>query len=171
MIKDEIYIRPIDHADAELVLDWENNEENWSVSENDSPYSIIDILVLIGELQNVRKAKQGRWMICLPENGRPIGNVDLTEINFEDNSCSVGILIADKENRRKGYALMALQLIEEEALKLDLRKLRCTVHFDNMESVALFLKNNYKKIGIENPSSSKEDDYIEIIKFEKCLKK
>ena len=53
MIKDEIYIRPVNHADAELILDWENNEENWSVSENDSPYSIGDIIVLIGELKNV----------------------------------------------------------------------------------------------------------------------
>lgn len=171
MIKDEIYIRPVNHADAELILDWENNEENWSVSENDSPYSIVDIIVLIGELKNVLKAKQARWMICLTESGKPIGNVDLTEINFNDHCCSIGILIANRANRRKGYALKALQLIESEALRLNLRKMRCTVHSDNRSSVDLFLKKDYVKIGIENPSSSEEDDYIEIIIFEKCLKK
>ena len=148
--------------DAVLILDWENNVENWAVSENDSKYSLFDIVMLIGELQDIQKAKQGRWIICTTEDDAVIGCVDLTEVNFEENRAEVGILIAEKENRRKGYALQALQLIESKAEELDLNKLSCSIHSTNISSLELFKKNDYKQL-----DKISNDIYF----FEKWLKK
>ena len=166
-----IYLRYIQTQDAALVLDWENNQENWAVSENDSPYSIYDILVLIGELQDIQRAKQARWMICSDLNNQAIGNVDLTEIDFENKVATVGILIAEKELRNKGYASQALVLIEKEANKLKIDKLTCSIHADNLASISLFLKNGFEKIGKQDAPDLKNDQYIDVILFEKWLKK
>ena len=167
----QIYIRPILMEDAGIVLDWENNEENWGVSENGSKYSLFDIIVLIKELQDIKKSMQARWMICLENTGEAIGNVDLTEINFEAKEATVGILIADKKYRNKGMAIESLRLVEGKALELDLLKLNCTIHEDNTSSINLFLKNDYEKIGETNDSELKNGEYINIILFEKWLKK
>ncbi len=171
MSDSSIFLRYIEAKDAKQVLDWENNEENWAVSENDSPYSIYDILVLIEELQDIQKAKQARWMICLSINNKAIGNVDLTEIDFKNKQATVGILIADKELRNKGFASEAIRLIEVEAVKIGVEKLVCTIHQSNKASIALFLKSGFKKIGLQKEPDLKEGDYIEALLFEKWLKK
>lgn len=170
MSDSSIYLRYIETRDAEQVLDWENNEENWAVSENDSPYSIYDILILIGELQSIQNAEQARWMICLNETQEAIGCVDLTEIDFENKVASVGILIANKELRKKGFASKALQLIENEAIDLGLTLLKCSIHADNLASISLFTKNNYKNTGKQKEAELKGDKYIEVLLFEKWLK-
>ncbi len=162
MENSSIYIRQVTIDDAKNILDWENNEENWGVSENDSPYTLYDIIVLIGELQNVVNAKQGRWMICLKENNQAIGCVDITGIDFETGVGDVGILIADKSFRKKGYASISLEQIEKEAFNLGLDKLTCSIHSSNIASINLFLKSGYMEI---------EKEKIGIRFFEKWLKK
>ena len=159
MNKSSVYLRYIEVKDAELVLEW------------DSPYSIYDILVLIGELQNVSKAKQARWMICLSENDKAIGNVDLTEIDFNKMEATIGILIACKEYRRKGFASKAIKLIESKAVALNLKKLHCSVHKDNIGSCNLFIKNKFMKIGEKLELEFKGGAYIDILLLEKWLKK
>ncbi|MBL1280395.1 MAG: GNAT family N-acetyltransferase [Fluviicola sp.] len=166
-----IYLRYVEAKDAALILDWENNEENWAVSENDSPYSLFDIHVLIGELQDIPNAKQARWMICLSENDEAIGNIDLTEIDFKKKEATVGILVACKEYRQKGIASKSLQLIEDESIRLGVEKFICSVHKDNLASCQLFLKNNFRKIGEKKEPNSSEDEYIDVLLFEKWLKK
>lgn len=166
-----IYIRYVEFKDAELVLDWENNQENWAVSENDSPYSIYDVLVLIGELQDIRKVNQARWMICLSGSNKAIGNVDLTEIEFDKHESTVGILIADVIQRNKGYASLALELIERQAEELEINKLNCSIHSDNTASISLFEKNGFIKIGKLEKPAVKDGQNIDVLLFEKWLKK
>lgn len=166
-----IYIRYIEFKDAEQVLDWENNQENWAVSENDSPYSIYDVLVLIGELQDIKKVNQARWMICLSSSDEAIGNIDLTEIEFNKHESTVGILIADELQRNKGYASLALQMIERQAEELEIIKLKCSIHSDNTASVSLFEKNGFIKVGKLNEPTVKNGQNIDVLLFEKWLKK
>jgi len=156
--------------DAPLILDWENNEEFWAVSENDSAYQLFDIQHLIMTLQNIEKAKQARWMICLRENDQAIGCVDLTEINFENESATVGILISDRKNRRKGYAISTLKNIEDVALELNIKHLKCTIHEENSQSVILFEKSNYVRVGESFDASDSEGEGKKIIELEKWLK-
>ena len=162
MLNNSIYIRQVEFDDAPFILDWENNKDNWAVSENDSKYSLFDIVALISELQDVKKAKQGRWVICTVDTHLVVGCVDLTDVNFEEKMAGVGILIAEKENRRKGYALKALQLIEQKAKDLELNKLSCSIHSTNISSIDLFKKNEYKQV-----KNTSNDIYF----FEKWLKK
>ena len=144
---ENVYIRKIDFGDADDVLVWENDVENWRSSSNDSPYTILDIINLISELQDVAVAKQGRWIICGVSDDRTIGAVDLTEINFEKGIATVGVLVAKKDDREKGFATAGIKFLESEARGLGIKKLACTIHSDNYASIRLFEKLNFEKIG------------------------
>ncbi|MGB0915624.1 MAG: GNAT family N-acetyltransferase [Crocinitomicaceae bacterium] len=165
-----ISIRQIDISDAAEVLRWENDVENWSASNNDSPYQLWDIVRLIESLHDIERAKQGRWMIIEDSSERRIGTVDLCAIDFDSNEAIVGILIANKSDRQKGFALESLKLIEEEALKLGLEKLTCMIHPTNHGSIKLFEKSNFNKIGLSDDKYLSDGVYIEALLFEKWLK-
>ena len=54
----EIALRLPILSDAATILSWENNPENWDVSDNDSPYSLEDIINLINSFHGVEKPEQ-----------------------------------------------------------------------------------------------------------------
>jgi len=166
-----VYIRPIELSDATEVLRWENDVENWSSSNNDSPYQLWDIVRLIESLQNRAVSKQARWIICDSETNKVLGAVDLCAIDLDVKEAIVGILIADKKNRGKGSAFEGLRLIEVEAVNMGLDKLTCMIHPENKPSVTLFEKCNFKKIGQSDDKYLSDGVYIEALLFEKWLKK
>ena len=166
-----ISIRPIELSDAAVVLQWENDVENWNSSNNDSPFQLWDIVRLIESLADINKSKQGRWIITEHSTGRRIGTIDLCAIDFENHQAIVGILIADKIDRKKGYASDALGLIELEARKLGLERLTCMIHPMNEPSLRLFQKRDFNKIGLSDDKYLSDGVYIEALLFEKWLKK
>lgn len=153
--------------DAELILSWENDKENWEVSENDSLYTLEDIRNLITELKDPVVAGQARYMITTGNDN--LGAVDLFQIDFNEGKAGVGILIADKNNRRKGIALKALQLVEKKALALNVNYLTATIHTNNEPSLKLFEKAGYTKKQSAETTNLPNADYLQTILVEKWL--
>lgn len=137
----EIALRLPIISDAETILSWENNPENWEVSDNDSPYSLGDIIQLIESFQHSEKPAQLRFIIH--SNEIILGAVDIFDINYENKSGAIGILIAEEAFRRKGYASIALELIEVEAKKMGINHLSALIHSENEKSRKLFEKTGY----------------------------
>lgn len=150
--------------DAETILSWENNPENWDVSDNDSAYSIEDILQLIESFKNSIKPEQLRFIIHSEDI--LLGAVDIFDINYENKSGAIGILIAEEEFRRKGLASKALSLIEDEARKLGINRLSALIHSENEKSRKLF-----EKMGYLIRSKSKAGDQSNTIVVEKWVEK
>ena len=88
----EIALRLPKISDAETILNWENNPDNWEVSENDSPYNLEDIIALIKSFQTENLPSQLRFIIHAEEV--LLGAVDIFDINYENKSGAIGILIA-----------------------------------------------------------------------------
>lgn len=147
-------------SDAPTILSWENNPENWVVSDNTSPYSIDDIEQLILSFHDLKKPSQLRFMICKDEI--LLGAVDIFDINYENKSGSIGILIAEDEFRRKGYASKALQMIELEAQKLGIYQLKALIHTNNNKSRNLFEKMGYL---ISKEEKGQQTNTIEVEKW------
>jgi RimJ/RimL family protein N-acetyltransferase len=100
-----------------------------------------------------------------------LGAVDLTEIDFDKKEASVGVLIAVKEHRRKGYARESLEELSLEAINLGLDRLIATVQIDNIASQNLFQKCHYNTIAKSDDRYLNEGKYIETLLFEKWLRK
>lgn len=167
MINSILLRKPI-LSDALTILKWENNPENWSVSDNEGEYSQNDIENLIGSFTSLKAADQMRYLIEEPISKELLGAVDLFDI--QEDKASVGVLIAEKRHRNKGIASQSLLLLEDVCLNhSEIRRLNATVATENHSSIALFNKCGYQKVE-KRREKLNNGEYIETILFEKWLK-
>jgi diamine N-acetyltransferase len=168
---DDIMLRRVVGADAPLLLKWENNQENWRVSDRSESLTLNDLAVFIEEQENaLTTLDQIRFMIVERRTRNCIGTIDLYEIDWKLDSGYVGILIAEKANRRRGAAVHSLLLLERLALEqLELECLLARIHKDNKGSQALFTRAGFKK-KIDNFNLDKADAaFVDCNIFEKWL--
>lgn len=143
-----IYLRPVAIRDVEVIMEWENNPEFWEVSSTPGPFTRSEIAEFIRSSVNVFRQNQMRWMICL-HNDMPIGALDLFDFDPAEKSAGIGILIAQKEYRKKGLAQEALHhFIKFADDTLNFKKLHCIIYLDNKDSIQLFERNNFKTTGL-----------------------
>jgi diamine N-acetyltransferase len=168
----KVRLRPVEKDDATRLLLWENNPQHWKVSGTEVPFSLNAILQYIEQAQHIRNHGQLRLMICLADTDEPIGAVDLYNADFKHSRAAVGILIAETDHRQQGYALEALELLEEYVRQiLGFRNLYCSVHGDNVASNALFEKAGYVHVGTRKEWFLEGNKWIDEILYQKWLKK
>ena len=130
-----IYLRKVQIPDLKYLLDWENNPENWEVSNTTKPYSEEEMFQFILDQQS-GDSEQCRYIICHEISHLPLGTVDLFDIDKGKGSAEIGILIAQAKYRRKGYALMALlYLIALSREEYRLNHLFCYIEEGNTASI------------------------------------
>ena len=159
----ELFLRSIEKKDAFGVYLWELDKETQRVTQSEIQVSLENVYALIEQQTDVHNSSQLRMMICLSSNNASIGMVDLYDVDFEKGSAYVGVLIAEKQQRKKGFARQALLSIAQYAKKeLKLVKLKATIQSSNEASIALFESLDYLRSGEKTLDSS-------IISFELAL--
>lgn len=149
----KIILRTVHAADADTIYLWENNKSIWDISGTTRSYSKKEIKDFILEAQkDISETGQLRFMICLPQTKTnsfsPIGCIDLFDFNKTHLKAGIGVLIADKKQRLKGYGSEALELLIHHSFnKLQLHQLYCCVIMNNTASLKLFKKNRFKISG------------------------
>ena len=147
---EQISLRAIEPQDIDVLYQWENDTENWTVSNTQTPFSRFVLEQYIATAhEDIYSVKQLRLIICDPEN-KAIGSIDL--FDFEPNHLRAGIwiLIADKSDRKKGYASEALSLLVNYCFfSLNLHQLYCNITTDNETSIILFQKHGFQITGIK----------------------
>ena len=107
---ERVFLRPREPEDVELIHRW---------------YEDIELRRLAGQLprslESVRKRyetlqeEEGRdvfsFMICLLQEGRPIGRVDLFDIDRINGSAALGIGIGERDMWGKGYGTEAVNAL------------------------------------------------------------
>ena len=150
-IKSEhIYLRALESSDLELLYVSENDTSIWNVSNTITPFSK-DVLELYlnSAHQDIYTNRQLRLMICLNQKHTPIGTIDLFEFEPLHLRVGVGILIFE-EFRKKGHASETIDLIKKYTYQtLMMHQLFCNISSSNKESISLFEKNGFQKIGIK----------------------
>ena len=148
----KIFLRTVRPTDADLLLSWENNKENWDVSGTEKPYTKKEIIDFIFNQKDIYLDKQLRLMIgllSLSESEYAIGCIDLFDFDAFNLKAGIGILI-DDNNRKNGYASEALTLLVRYSFEiLNLKELFCNISEKNEPSLKLFKKSKFKIIGKE----------------------
>ena len=144
-----IRLRAVEPSDIEWIYRWENDPTIWAVSGTLVPFSRHTLSRLLDEQQfDLLQTRQQRLMIESRERGEPIGALDLFELDMIHRRMGVGILIAEAEDRRRGYAADAVQLICRYAKEvLGLHQVWCNVAADNEASLALFARCGFAEAG------------------------
>jgi diamine N-acetyltransferase len=144
-----IFLREVALEDASLLMLWENTPEVMRVSCRESKYSLQEIIAFLEDAKKVEEQSQLRFIICLKENNRPIGTIDLYSINFTSKNAGIGVLIMDEKDRNKGFASEAIEkCIAYGVKKYEILNYFCVVHGSNISSIKLFEKNGFKRVGL-----------------------
>ncbi|REJ82444.1 MAG: N-acetyltransferase [Bacteroidetes bacterium] len=158
LIGELIQLRALEPSDLNLLYRWENDSSIWSVSGTLVPFSKFVLEEFVNQAhQDIYTNKQIRLMIDLKyleeddtDDSRCIGCVDIFDFDPKNRRAGVGILIADRADRGKGYATEALHLIIDYAFEvLDLHQLYANVRVDNESSVTLFKRLGFEITGLK----------------------
>ncbi|MBE7442864.1 MAG: GNAT family N-acetyltransferase [Flavobacteriales bacterium] len=146
LVSEHIYLRKVIPSDASIIFAWENNPENWEVSNTEKCFTFKEIEAFVNQPQEINLYHQIRFIICLNKTDSPIGSIDLFDYE-EGKSVGVGVLIADKNDRNKGYAKEALkQLINYVRNELNVAYIFCNIFENNKPSIRLFEHCGFKFI-------------------------
>jgi diamine N-acetyltransferase len=147
----KIQLRAIEPNDIDHIYKWENNTSIWNLSNTITPFSRFVIKQFIDNSHlDIFQSKQLRLMIDVINTNESVGTIDLFDFDPLHKRAGIGILIADKENRSKGYASEALDLLINYCFTiLQLHQLYCNITTDNTESINLFTKKGFELVGVK----------------------
>jgi len=146
---ENILLRALEPKDLPDLVAWENNTENWKVSERLQPYSTQILQAYLNNAQtHILSSGQFRYVIEEVETGNAIGCIDLFDYNALHGRVGVGILIESHSKRRKGYATQALSILLAYCTQhLMVHQVYCSISESNSESISLFTKLGFEKTG------------------------
>ncbi|MEZ4779636.1 MAG: GNAT family N-acetyltransferase [Flavobacteriaceae bacterium] len=143
----QVYLRALEPSDLDFLYQLENDEEVWEISNTTTPYSKF---VLKQYLENAHRdifeVKQLRLAICTQT--KLIGFIDVFDFEPKHRRAGLGIVIASEEDRRKGFASEAIQLICNYGFThLNLHQFYAAISAENTKSIQLFEKLGFLKSG------------------------
>jgi diamine N-acetyltransferase len=162
----EIRLRALEPDDVELLYKWENDPETWKVSNTHGPVSKFMLASYIKSCdKDFWESKEMRLIIesC---DGKPVGSLELFDFDPYHSRAGIGIMIFEIEERRKGLATKALQLIMDYAFnELGIYQLYANVAESNQPSIELFRKLGFVHTGTKTdwlkiPGSGWENELL-----------
>lgn len=147
---EQVRLRALEPYDVDTLYKWENDTNIWHVSNTITPFSrfVIEQYIASAHL-DLYTNKQLRLMIATRE-GKDVGCIDLFDFDPLHQRAGVGILIADKDDRGKGYASEAMSLLIQYCFhSLHLHQIYSNVTVDNEDSVLLFQRHKFTITGIK----------------------
>ena len=166
---DTITLRAIEPEDIELLYAWENDPKLWEVSHTLVPYSkYILALYIKNSDKDIYESKQLRLMIETAD-GKTIGAIDLFDFEPHHSRAGVGMLIYNQNDRSKGYASVALELLIHYCFsKLNIHQLYANIETQNKRSLQLFEKHGFiicgtKKEWLRTESGWKDEYLLQLV--------
>ncbi|SDR68184.1 GNAT family N-acetyltransferase [Christiangramia echinicola] len=146
----KVYLRALEPEDLDFVHEIENNEDFWEISSTQAPYSKFLIRQYIENAhRDIYDIKQLRLVICT-RRGRQVGLIDVYDLEPKDKRAAIGILIANKKDRKKGFGSESLGLLCDYCFThLGLHQVYASVTSSNEESKRIFENNRFRKIGLK----------------------
>jgi len=144
-----INLRPLEPEDIDFLFSTENDESFWEISSTQTPYSKYILQKYIeNSHQDIYEAKQYRFVICDIKN-IPVGMIDLFDFNPQHQRVGIGLLVT-KQHQNNGYGSEALEMILDYAFTyLNVHQIFSNITSDNLNSISLFEKFNFKKVGLK----------------------
>ena len=103
------------------------------------------------------------------DSAETIGTIDIFDFEPLHKRAGIGILIADEQNRKNGFASEALDILIHYCFNtLQMHQLYCNITSDNTESLNLFQKKGFSLIGIKKdwlifPKGKKDELMFQLI--------
>ncbi len=171
--KPNIELRALEPEDIDLLYKWENDKDIWQVSNTVTPFSRFVLTKYIESAHlDIYQTRQLRLMIDSFEGGetKTVGAIDLFDFEPLHSRAGIGILIAESEDRNRGYAGATLNMLLNYLKDvLHLHQVYCNILVNNTVSIALFKKHGFSVVGTKKDWINGSAGYIDEILFQKIL--
>ena len=162
LLGERIRLRALEPQDVATLYQWENDTAIWVASNTQVPFSkfVLEQYIAASHL-DLHTNKQLRLMITTKE-GLDVGAIDLFDFDSQHQRAGIGILVAEKMDRGKGYATEALNLLIQYCFtQLHLHQLYCNITIDNEASIQLLKKHNFAITGIKKDWIRVGDSFVD----------
>ena len=151
--------------------DTENDKSLWKYSNTSSPFSKHSLKKFIENSHlDIIEHKQVR-LVLSDKNNLPFGFIDLFKYDMINKRAGVGIIIFEKY-RSRGLGSISLDLIENYVKKhIPIHQLYANISSENTESIKLFEKHNYLKVGNKKDWIYYNNKYFDELLYQKILDK
>lgn len=148
IIDNTLKLRALEPDDVELLYKWENDNAIWKVSNTHAPISKYMLANYIKSSdRDFWESKELRLIIETNE-GATVGTVELFDFDPFHLRAGLGIIIFEKDDRRKGLASKALELIMDYSFnELGIYQLYVNVAESNSASIELFTRLGFVQTG------------------------
>ena len=144
--KENIIIRRLQPEDAEISWKWRNDPELWKFTDRTHSNYITKEIEQAWLERVLSNENDIRFAICIGEEQRYIGNINLLINENKVGECH--IFIGDKNQWGKGIAYTSTMLLIEYVRKnVRLNKIRAKIHTDNIASRINLNKMGFKETG------------------------
>lgn len=160
-----VQLRAAEPEDVDQIFKWENDPDNWLVSNTIAPYSKHQILQFIENSNDIFVSNQLRLMITL-HSGETVGCIDLFDFDPKNKRVGLGVLM-DADYRGKGYASEALQLTLSYGFDLlELHSFFAEVISTNKGSQHLFERVGFERSGVKKEWLWSGDRFVDQIFYQ-----
>lgn len=140
LIGKQVMLREYQAEDITPMRGWVNDPEaiRYLSTRFWAPQTMVDTQEFLSRmLQSSHNAYN--FVIAAAEDGRYIGQLDMFRVDWRLRQGEIGMVIGRREHRGKGYALEALQLLQDYVFSaLGLERLELEVHMDNAPAIRCY---------------------------------
>ena len=167
----EYILRALEPDDLDILYDTENDKSLWKYSNTSSPFSKHSLKKFIENSHlDIIEHKQVR-LVLSDKNNLPFGFIDLFKYDMINKRAGVGVIIFEKY-RSRGLGSISLDLIENYVKKyIPIHQLYANISSENIESIKLFEKHNYLKVGNKKDWIYYNNKYFDELLYQKILGK
>ena len=164
----KLRLRALEPSDLEMMYDIENDKSLWVYSNTSSPFSKHTLKNFIENSHlDILDHKQIRLVIY--DDSDSYGFIDLFDYDYISRRAGIGIVIFERF-RSKGFGSLSLKLIEEHVLNhVPIHQLYANISSDNFESISLFKKNGYCRVGVKKDWMFYKNKFNDVVLFQKIL--
>lgn len=160
-----LVLGPLGVTDAEEVLGWINNEE---IVKNFQFFT--GKISLEQELCYIEKMESSSTdlllSVIISEEGELIGTCGLHEIDFNNDTARLGVIIGKKEHWNKGYAGEAIRALVNWAFSaMNLHKIYLNVFVTNIKGFHLYTETGFQEEGMLREEYKIRGEYVDMLRM------
>lgn len=162
LIGDEVYLRPLERADAPRVAGWLNDPAVTRTVLSCWPLNLEKELAFI---DRVTQSQQDLVLIIeARQENRPVGVTGLHGIHARNRSAAFGITIGEKDAWGRGYGTAATRLMVRHAFDtLNLNRVTLDVHADNERGLRAYARVGFVREGLFRQHTWREGRWIDVV--------
>jgi len=164
----KLKLRALEPTDLEIMYDVENDKSLWVYSNTTSPFSKHTLKKFI-ENSHLDIIEHNQLRLVIHDESNSYGFIDLFDYDQVSRRAGIGIIIFERF-RHQGIGSLSLKLIEEHVLNhLPMHQLYANISSNNVESISLFKKNGYNKVGLKKDWLFYNNKFNDELLFQKIL--